>query len=446
MINMQINLGRPQEKQAEFLRATNRYVAYGGARGGGKSWAIRYKCVVLALKYPGIRQLIVRRTYPELWSNHIQPLKQQLDGIGKYHDGRKEITLINGSIIIFGYCANMADVDRYQGQEYDIIYMDEATQFPQEVFDALRVCIRGANGFPKRMYLTCNPGGVGHEWVKRLFVSREYKDGENPDDYCFIRANVYDNAALLAQDSEYVQVLQSLPEAKRKAWLDGDWDSYQGQFFVEFDRYIHVCKQFTPPQNWTIYAAIDYGLDMFAVVFVAVDYDGRAWVFDEIHKPGLTIAQACNEFKSKGHRVNFVYAPRDLWGRSQETGRSRADIFAENGVSLVQCDVNRIAGWQAVHEWLKTMQNEIGQEVAKLTIMDNCRNLIRCLPAVQHDEKKIDDVATEPHELTHIVDALRYFCVSRPIVPQAEKTPRWQKDVDDWDDDDELEVFLEYGG
>lgn len=150
MINMQINLGRPQPKQAEFLKATNRYVAYGGARGGGKSWAIRYKCVVLALKYPGIRQLIIRRTYPELWSNHIQPLKQQLDGIGKYHDGRKEITLINGSVIIFGFCANLADVDRYQGQEYDVIYMDEATQFMQEIFDSLRVCVRGVNNFPDR--------------------------------------------------------------------------------------------------------------------------------------------------------------------------------------------------------------------------------------------------------------------------------------------------------
>lgn len=443
---MQLELGKPQEKQVEFLTAKERYVAYGGARGGGKSWAVRYKAVVLGLKYAGIRLLIVRRTYAELWSNHIFPLKNQLKGIGVYNDSRKELTLCNGSVIVFGYCASIGDIDRYQGQEYDVVFLDEATQFLEEMFDALRVCVRGANDFPKRFYLTCNPGGVGHEWVKRLFVSKEYSPTENPNDYRFIKATVYDNQALLEQDEAYVQVLMSLPEAKRKAWLDGDWDSFQGQFFSEWVREIHVCHRFAVPETWAKYAAIDYGLDMLAVVFVAVDFDGRAWVYDEIYKPNATISQAAEFIKEKIDKVRFLYAPRDLWGRSQESGRSRADIFFENGVSLVKCDVNRIAGWQAVHEWLKLIPNEIGQEVSKMRVMDNCANLIRCLPLVQHDEKDMDDVATEPHELTHIVDALRYFCVSRPCLPTVDRTPRWQKEIEDYDAEDEMEEFLEYGG
>ena len=443
---MQLELGKPQAKQEEFLTATNRYVAYGGARGGGKSWAVRYKAVVLALKYAGIKQLIVRRTYAELWSNHISPLKNQLRDVGVYSEQRKELTLFNGSVIIFGYCAHPGDVDRYQGQEYDVIYLDEATQFTEEMFDALRVCVRGANDFPKRFYLTCNPGGVGHEWVKRLFVSKEYQPTENAEDYRFIKATVYDNRALLEQDPVYVQVLMSLPEAKRRAWLDGDWDSFQGQFFREWVREVHVCRRFVPPANWARYAAVDYGMDMLAVCFVAVDFDGRAWVYDEVYRPNLTISEAAKAIREKLDGVKWIYAPRDLWSRSQETGRSRADLFSENGVNFVKCDVNRLAGWQAVHEWLKLTRNEVGQDVSRMVIMDNCVNLIRCLPAVQHDEKNVDDVATEPHELTHSVDALRYFCVSRPCLPQEARVPRYLKDVEDYDEEDELEVFLEYGG
>ena len=121
-------------------------------------------------------------------------------------------------------------------------------------------------------------------------------------------------------------------------------------------------------------------------------------------------------------------------------------MFSENGVNFVKCDVNRLAGWQAVHEWLKLTKNEVGQDVSRMAIMDNCVNLIRCLPAVQHDEKNVDDVATEPHELTHSVDALRYFCVSRPCLPQEARVPRYLKDVEDYNEEDELEVFLEYGG
>lgn len=443
---MRIELGVPQAKQVEFLTAKERYVAYGGARGGGKSWAVRYKAAVLALKHSGIKILIMRRTYAELDSNHIAPLRAVLQEAAVYNDTKKVLRLRNGSLIMFGYCASAKDIDRYQGQEYDVIFLDEATQFAEEVFNALKVCIRGVNDFPKRFYLTCNPGGVGHEWVKRLFIARDYLPAEDPGDYRFIKATVFDNERLLRQDPEYVAVLESLPEQKRRAWLDGDWDSFQGQFFTEFDRGVHVCKEFALGGQCLRFAAVDYGLDMLAVVFVAVDRDGRAWVYDEIHKPNLTIAQACEAMKAKAAGVKFFYAPRDLWGRSQETGRSRADIFAENGVCLVKCDVNRLSGWQAVHEWLKTMRNEIGQEVAKLTIMANCVNLIRCLPAVQHDEDNIDDVASEPHELTHIVDALRYFCVSRPLVPQAERVPRWMKDREDYDDMDEIELFLEYGG
>ncbi len=186
----------PNPKQRQFMLAKTRFVAYGGARGGGKSWAVRQKAKLLALNYAGIKELILRRTFPELRENHILPLNVDLTNIAKYKETDKSFTFPNGSRLKFGYCDAESDVLQYQGQEYDVIFLDEATQFTEFQYNALTACLRGANGLPKRMYLTCNPGGVGHEWVKRLFIDKKYRPTENPDDYTFIAARVYDNKAV----------------------------------------------------------------------------------------------------------------------------------------------------------------------------------------------------------------------------------------------------------
>ena len=165
-------VSRPNEKQAEFLKARERFIAYGGARGGGKSWAVRKKAWLLAVNYAGIRILLLRRTFPELRENHILPLMSDLKGIAQYKESEKAFLFPNGSRVKLGYCDTEGDVLQYQGQEYDVIFMDEATQFSEYQFQTLTACLRGANGLPKRMYLTCNPGGVGHTWVKRQYIHR----------------------------------------------------------------------------------------------------------------------------------------------------------------------------------------------------------------------------------------------------------------------------------
>lgn len=171
-------LGQPNPKQREFFLARSRFVAYGGARGGGKSWAVRKKAVLLAARHAGIRILLLRRSFPELRENHILPLMEELQDIALYRETQKAFLFPNGSRLRFGYCDAESDVLQYQGQEYDVIFLDEATQFTEYQFHTLTACLRGANRHPKRMYLTCNPGGVGHEWVKRLFVDRDYRGGE----------------------------------------------------------------------------------------------------------------------------------------------------------------------------------------------------------------------------------------------------------------------------
>ena len=129
------------------------------ARGGGKSWSVRTKAKLLAIRYAGIRILIVRRTYPELINNHINILRTELLGIAKYNDKDKVLKFVNGSTINFTYCDNDKDLDRLQGVEYDIIFLDEATQLSEHQMKTITACLRGVNNFPKRVYYTCNPGG-----------------------------------------------------------------------------------------------------------------------------------------------------------------------------------------------------------------------------------------------------------------------------------------------
>ena len=404
--------GVPQEKQKKFFEATEKYVAYGGARGGGKSWALRRKIILMCLKYKGLCVLIVRRSYPELRENHIRPMKRELCKIADYVESRKSFEFKNGSVIKLGYCDNEGDVDRYQGQEFDIIALDEATQLTEYQFQTFKACLRGANSFPKRMYITCNPGGVGHGWVKRLFIDREYKSFENPDDYVFIPASVFDNKALLAYDPEYLKRLESLPQDLRDAWLFGKWDAFAGQFFPEFDMALHTTDIFEPDNESTKYCAIDYGLDMLAAVFVAVDKQGKAFVYDEIYKSGLVVSQAAKLIKEKLEGVCQIIAPSDLWARQKDSGKSIYELFCENGVYLTKIYPDRVQGWMCLKEWLKP-EGEGENRSCMMKISRKCTNLLRTLPQLMYDPKKAGDALTQPHEITHAPDALRYFASMR---------------------------------
>ena len=418
---MNIRIPKPNPKQERFLRAAARYVCYGGARGGGKSWAVRVKAFLLALFWPGITILILRRTYPDLTKNHIEPLRSMLEPMGaRYKEKDKTLWVSHGargsSQIIFGYCDNDNDLRRYQGQQYDVIFIDEATQFKWEWFDALKACVRGANSFPKHIFLTCNPGDIGHAWVKRLFIDREFTANENPADYEFIAATVYDNHALMENDPEYVHMLESLSPGLREAWLLGSWDVFAGQYFREWDPSVHVVADFVPPESWRRYFTMDYGLDMLAGYCIAVDPQERAYVYREIYEPGLIISDAAGAVRRlcAGENIFQYLAPPDLWNRRQDTGRSVAEIFSQSGIYLTKAQNQRVDGWLDMKEQLKVHQGENGERYANLRVMRGCRNLIRCIPLLQFDEKRPSDAATEPHEITHAPDAIRYFCAGRP--------------------------------
>ena len=420
---MILDIGELYPKQIEFCKATNKYICYGGARGGGKSHVSRIKMCLLALNYPGIQILLLRRTLKELRENHVLQLQKMLKGIALFKESTKEFIFPNGSRIVLGYCDNEKDVLQYQGQAYEVIVMEEATHFTEFQFQTLTESNRMSGNmkceFNPRMYFTCNPGGVGHAWVKRLFIDRDYTATENSEDYIFIPAQVFENKYIMEHDSAYFKVLENLPEDRKQAMLYGKWDIFDGQFFREFNRRIHVIEPFSIPENWDRYIALDYGLDMFAVLFIAIDTKGKAYVYNEIHKSNLIVSEARQVLKSimRHYKYKYIYAPPDLWNRNRDTGKSTAELFYEGGIDLTKVSNNREAGWLNAKEWLKIKKirhEQTGEliEDSDLKIFSNCLNLIKYLPQLQHDEKNPNDVATEPHEPTHITDALRYFCVN----------------------------------
>lgn len=276
--------------------------------------------------------------------------------------------------------------------------------------------MRGANGFPKRMYLTCNPGGVGHQWVKRLFVDRQFRPGERPEDYVFIPARVYDNRVLMERDPGYAALLEGLEPDLRRAWLEGDWEFSAGQYFSSFRRDTHVVRPFVLPRHWRRYITLDYGLDMLACYWIAVDERGRAYVYRELYRSDLIISEAAEKIRRMTPPEEHIYArmaPPDLWNRRQDTGRSVAEVFAREGVPLTRASNDRVMGWYDLQEWLRVREMD-GQKLPGLQIFDCCPNLIRTLPALQRDLHDPNDCATTPHELTHAPDAIRYFVAGRP--------------------------------
>jgi phage terminase large subunit len=413
---------RPQiklnPKQDLFFRANTKHVAYGGARGGGKSWALRILFAVLCVKYTGLKVLLLRKTFPELLANHILPLKQELKGIAYYKASEKMFIFENGSILKLGYCDTDGDADQYQGQEYDAIGFEEATKFSEYVMRTIGACLRSPRpDFRSRIYYSCNPGGVSHHYIKRLFIDREFEGPEKPEEYTFIPALVWDNKIIVENDPDYIEQLNNLPEDMVAAHRDGDWDALSGAYFKEFKKAIHVIEPFVIPDHWYIYFVMDYGLDCLAGYWIADDHKGNYYVILEVWEPDHIISSAAKRILelNDNRTVEYWYAPPDMKMRRQDTGKTALEIFSENGIDFITTKNDRIEGWLAVKEMLKvreTRDTHTGEVVktASLKIFSNCVKLIKHIPVLQRDEKNPNDVATKPHEFTHATDAIRYWC------------------------------------
>lgn len=424
-------------KQHKFITSEAFETLFGGAAGGGKSYGQLIDAFLFAIKYAGSKQIIFRRTFPDLEKSLVR-VSQQLypKTVAKYNSSKHTWTFANGSIIDFSYIDTESDVYQYQSAEYDVIRFDELTHFTEYMYTYMISRCRGANGYPKGIKSSTNPGGVGHSWVKARFIDigapntihKALTESGTETTRIFIPSLVQDNKFLLENDPDYITRLDNLPEKDRKALKFGDWDIFDGVFFSEFNRAIHVIEPFEIPKGWNRYIALDYGLDKFAVLFFAIDPKGKIYVYNYIHKEGLIVSEAAQILKSYMRKEQFqaIYAPPDLWSRNRDSGKSTFEIFRGNGVLLTKASNNRPTGWLAVKECLKVQKrrNEHTGEIeqySNLVIFNTVLVLIQYLPQIQTDEKNPNDCATEPHELTHICDALRYFCVSRTKKPEEQK-------------------------
>ena len=407
--------------QTEFLAAPEKDVLYGGAAGGGKSYAM----LVDPLRFchrSAHRALILRRTMPELREliDKSRELYPRAFPGAKFREVEKVWNFPSGAKIEFGFLERDADVYRYQGQSYSWIGFDEITHLPTEFgWNYLSSRLRTTDSeITPYLRCTANPGGVGAHWVKNIYVDpaepgRTFKGGDGLMRK-FIPARLDDNP-YLAEDGRYEEMLKALPEVQRRQLLEGNWDITEGAAFVEFDTEVHVIPPFEIPIGWERTKGIDYGYaSESACIWAAVDpSDGTLIVYRELYKKNLTGVDLGEMITQMELLDPFSVAgvlDTAAWARTGTTGPTVGESLQRAGHKLRRADKNRIQGKIQIHEYLKLKQSGRPQ----IQIFNTCPNLIRELQSIPLDKNNPEDVDT--HAPDHAYDALRYLIMSRPKI------------------------------
>lgn len=405
-------------------------VGFGGARGGGKShWALAQVGVDDCQRFEGLKCLWLRKV-GKANTEQLQDLRKRvLAGVPHvFVDHKGILKFPNGSMIIAGHFQNEADIDAYLGLEYDIVVIEEATTLSQRKYKDIRTCLRSSKGWRPRMYLTTNPGGIGHVWFKQRFILpfRRKEESETR----FVPALATDN---IWNNSDYVRVLESLRGWQHAAWARGEWDLPMGQYFVNFREDVHVLRgEFddTLIREWS--AAMDYGFTHYTCVYLGgTDGDGNFYVLD-CHRERQKLPQYhVSEIRRMigRHRIGNAESSRKLVVSDlvrfavgadafskQPDGTTIAQVYQKLGVRMTLAFTDRIQGWALIQEKLGDVGN--GQR-AKLFVHERCGALIESLPALQHDPGRPEDVLKvdcdeEGSGGDDDADAMRYLVASRP--------------------------------
>ena len=407
--------------QEDFLAAGEVDVLYGGAAGGGKSYAMLIDPLRFAHR-AAHRALILRRSMPELRelidkSRELYP--KAFPGC-KYKEVEKLWNFPSGAKVEFGFLERDADVYRYQGQAYSWIGFDEITHLPTEfAWNYLGSRLRTTDPeIEPYMRCTANPGGAGANWVKKRYIDpavpRDSFRGADGLTRKFIPARLQDNP-YLAEDGRYEQMLEALPPTQRQQLLDGNWDVAEGAAFVEFNPFDHVITPFEIPLGWERIKGIDYGYaSESACVWGAVDpNDGTLIIYRELYRKGLLGTDLASMLTEMEYEDPFsVPGVLDTacWNRTGTTGPTVGETLLRAGHKLRRADKNRIQGKIQIHEYLKVQNN--GRP--RLQIFNTCPNLIRELQSIPLSKTKPEDVDTNASD--HAYDALRYLIMSRPRI------------------------------
>jgi hypothetical protein len=452
-------------RQRYFHDSKKKYRLFGGAAGPGKSKALLWEAIIQALANDGSDTLLLRRTYPELEASLIAQFRRDVprDCYASYNEAKHIVTWTNGSTTRFGYCRNENDVYQYQGAEFLFIGIDELTHFTLKQWQFLtsrnRCPLPGT--FPCMAGAT-NPGNIGHAWVKALWVDKVPPSGyERPElydknDYDFIRARLEDNP-IYANDMNYRKSLGALPENLRKAFLEGDWSVFAGQYFdlFEIGRHTARAEEIGMQAWWPRWISIDWGFQHPSAVYwhcavPRADIDNQRsgirkqareafagdgfggdtlrsfgpsksgrpqddmmhaagpWIvtYREFVQNGLSprmLAQAIVE-RTGREGIKEVYLSPDAFAhRTSETSIAEqvGEVLAQNGLPRpTLADDDRIGGWQLMYQLL---------ERDAWVITDNCGKLIECLPQMVRDNRRVEDVRKV--EGDDPADAARYGIV-----------------------------------
>ncbi|CAN7360071.1 PBSX family phage terminase large subunit [Paenibacillus sp. LjRoot56] len=420
---------------ASFWNCKKRYRVIKGGRASKKSRTAALWYIYNMHKHPLANTVVVRNTFNTNKDSTYAVLKWAAKQLGVYHLWKFTESPLEARILDTGQKILFRGFDdplKITSITVDVgvlcwAWVEEAFEIEdEEEFRTFDESIRGdmPEGLWKQVTLSYNP------WVQSHWTKSRFWDKQDPDADTFTTTYKC-NEWLDDADRKLIEQLEfSHPERYKVVGL-GDYGIPGGTYFEEFRRDVHVCEPFVIPTHWQRFRFMDYGLDMLANYWAAIDTHGNAFIYKELYESNLIISDAAKRIKEMTNEdIKFSYAPPDLWNRRQETGKSATELFRDNGVTLIKANNDRVQGWYNLKEWLKPYKSrdeQTGEEIttARLKIFKNCVNLIRTLPQLQHDEKDPNDVATEPHELTHAPDALRYFCSmrTRPSVTTVDKDP-----------------------
>lgn len=396
-----------QFKQIEFHAAARQcdkkggptQVGFGGARGPGKSHAL-FAQIALddCQRFEGLKVLYLRKVAKNA-REQFDDLRRSVLKFTPHEYKRHEGVVVfqNDSRIIIGHFKNESDIDQYLGLEYDIICIEEATTLTESKYKTLRDSNRTSKeGFRPRIYCSTNPGGVGHSWFKKRFIVPARNNQE--EDTRFVFATVDDNAFV---DEDYTKKLEENTGWKLKAYRYGDWDIAAGQFFTNWRHDAVVTVNMGSPQPWqTVWAAMDYGYTHPTVVYLFGYYDGKIQVFDEYRAckqpPDENAREILRMFRRHGveiWRLETFVAGRDVFAQKADANAKTVyDQYLENGIELSMANDDRINGWAEVLKLLGDVDRKPNPKEPMIEISDRCVNLINCIPSLEHNPNRPEDV------------------------------------------------------